>query len=183
MSKKQKPSKVTNEAMTILIVVRKIQFTFLEDSILKIIEKYGHASDKKIAAILCLKSEDISLIIDGNWENGEGLKKRLEGDHSRRTLKNGWEKKEMAIVKEKNKNEYQFFQFKEKNNKESILNLLKNLDQLQNNKKEEFQDKTSYCDFYQEYLQEFAKLKQLIPDHFPARLKKERSETIYEYIY
>ena len=176
MARKNKKSKKenknsSNEKNRFFIVIRNIEFTFLEDCILKIIKKFGHASDEKIAEILCF--DDVSSIL-----TDEGLKNRVEGDSSRRTLKSGWDGKEFAILK-KEKNKIKYFKLEEKEQEEK-QKLFKNLNQLKNEIEKDNWENENYCDFYDEYLEKINNLKELNNKEFPKELKKERAEKILE---
>lgn len=66
------------------------EFTVLEEFVLRVIEEQDALSDKEIADILCLEEEDITVIIEHIETEYPG---DIQGDPSRRTLREGFSRK------------------------------------------------------------------------------------------
>ncbi len=78
------------------ILIRNIKFTLLEDFILRVLEEKQGCSDKEIANTLCMQPDEIEIIIDD-----DGLKGLVQGDFSRRTLKEGFTREQFNFVTQK----------------------------------------------------------------------------------
>ena len=90
MSKKTNKNKKPNN---FYVLLWNMQFTVLEDFILKVIEQKNGCSDDEIADVLCLSKADISLII-----GDDGIKDYVQGDISRRTLISDFTRVEYSIT-------------------------------------------------------------------------------------
>ena len=83
------------------LLVWQMRFTLLEEYIIKILEKAGAYADDEIANILGIDPEDVDYIV-----GGDGLEDYVQGDNARRTLKQGFTKREYAIAKRGDKEKY-----------------------------------------------------------------------------
>ena len=80
------------------LLVWHIEFTLLEEYIVKILGKMHHCSDEQISQILGIEPEDVDSVVRDN-----GLHNYVQGDNSRRTLIDDFTKMEYAEVKKNDK--------------------------------------------------------------------------------
>ena len=89
------------------LLVRNVQFTFLEKRVISILESMGACSDEKIADILCMAPEEIGYIVDRYLSRRKKKQKYcVERDSFERRLRPNFTKMEYVIFKRKANGEY-----------------------------------------------------------------------------